>query len=184
MKILLKTLLIVAFGCLIFSLEAAGGHLVGKAIQETLELAAKRSGRVLSKTAKIKLGHEMLKVTEKYGDDVLTLVNKGGLEVLEQGARHGDDFWRLCKEVPEASRSLALHSDELLPLAKRIGPDVLKLEVNAPGLAAKTAQEFGDDGVRFLANQSPSDVPRLLGYASKADTQATKKILYETYAIQ
>ena len=167
--------------CAIFSAEGAGAKLVTKGVEETLEIAAKRSGRTLAKGTRITLSREMLKIAAKHGDDVLPLVRHGGLEVLEQGIRHGDDFWRLCKAFPEASRSLALHSDELLPLAKRIGPEILRIEAKAPGLSARFAREFGDDGVRFVAKNAPQDVTRLLGYARKADSPATKKLFFETY---
>jgi len=164
------------------SVHAAGAKLLTKSVEETLEFAAKRSGRPLAEGTKITLGREMLKITAKHGDDVLPLIRNGGLEVLEQGIRHGDEFWKLCKAVPEASRSLALHSDELLPLAKRIGLDVLHLESKAPGLAVRFAQEFGDDGVRFVARRTPQDVPQLLGYAAKADSPATKALFFEKYS--
>lgn len=118
--ILRKTFLVFAFGFVVFSAEAAGTKLLAKVVDETLELAAKRSGRTLGEGTKIALSREMLKISARYGDDVLPLVRNGGLEVLEQGIRHGDDFWRLCKAVPEASRSLALHSEQLLPLAKKM----------------------------------------------------------------
>ncbi len=176
-----KCFWVMAICSAVVSVNAAGTGLMTKVAEETLEIAARRSGRTLTEGMKITLGREMLKMTAKYGDDVLPLVRHGGLEVLEQGIRHGDDFWKLCKAVPEASRSLALHSDELLPLAKRIGPDVLILEAKAPGLSARFAKEFGDDGVRFVAQHSPQDVPRLLGYASKADSPETKRLFFEKY---
>lgn len=178
----------IILSCLLFffagavELYALGGKVLSKAVEETLELAAKRSGRVLIESAKIPLRHSLLKIAAKYGDDVLPLVRKGGLEVLEQGARHGDDFWRLCKAVPEASRSLALHTDELLPLAKRIGPDVLRVEAAAPGMATRIVREFGDDGIHLLAGQPSQDVSRLLGYAAKTNNPEARKLLYETYA--
>ncbi len=178
---LFKIFAVMVFCSAVVSFHAAGTKLLTKPIEETLEFAAKRSGRAIAESSKLTLGREMLKITAKHGDDILPLVRNGGLEVLEQGIRHGDDFWKLCKAVPEASRSLALHSDELLPLAKRIGPDVLFLETKAPGLSARFAKEFGDDGVRFVAQHSPQDVPKLLGYASKADSPSTKHLFFETY---
>ena len=171
----------VLFFC-VCSAEGAGVRLAAGVMEETLEFAARRSGRVLSATAKVNLERSLVKLSAKYGDDVLVLVRRGGLEVLEQGARHGDRFWRLCREVPEASRSLALHADELLPLAERIGPEVLRVEAKVPGMAVRAAREFGDDGIRLLSTQSPENITRLLGYAAKADSPATKKLLLETCA--
>ena len=172
----------IMFGLLALQADAGAGKAVVKVVEETLEAAAKKSGKVLSKTAESKLGRELVEAAAKYGDDVMPLVREGGLEVLEQGAKHGDDFWRLCKEVPAGSRALALHADELMPLARRIGPDVLKLESRVPGMTARIAGEFGDDAVKLLAKQPPQDVTRLLGYAAKADSSETGRLLYETYA--
>lgn len=178
--ILRKILFAVALGFMFLSADAAGTKLLAKAIDETLEFAAKRSGRTLAEGTKITLSREMLKISARYGDDVLPLVRNGGLEVLEQGIKHGDDFWRLCKAVPEASRSLALHSEQLLPLAKKMGPDILKIEARAPGLSVRFAEEFGESGVHYIAQHSPEEVPRLLGYMAKADSPATKKLFVET----
>jgi len=149
-------------------------------VEETVEIAAKRSGKTLGKTAEAAIGDELIEAVGKYGDDVIPLVREGGLEVLDQGAKHGDDFWRLCKEVPGASRAMALHADDLMPLAKRIGPEVLEIEAKAPAMAAKVASEFGDDAVKVLAKH-PEDTTRLIGYAAKADSPETAQLLYKTY---
>lgn len=149
-------------------------------IEETAEIAAKRSGKTLSKTAEATFGEELIEVVGKYGDDVIPIVREGGLEVIEQGTKHGDDFWLMCKQVPAASRAMALHADDLMPLAKRIGPEVLEIEARHPGTAAKIASEFGDDAVKQLAHSD--DIPRLLGYAAKADSPETKRLLYEMYS--
>lgn len=168
------------FAVVLFAAPAYAG-VPAKVISETLEIAAKRSGRTLSKGMKVRLGKTLAKNVAKYGDDILPLVRKGGLEVVEQGARHGDDFWRLCRAVPGASRSLALHADQLLPLARRIGPAALKLEQWAPGLTIRVAKEFGDDGVKALAKAPAEDLTRLVGLASRADSPATRKMLLDCY---
>ena len=87
--ILRKILFAVALGFMFLSADAAGTKLLAKAIDETLEFAAKRSGRTLAEGTKITLSREMLKISARYGDDVLPLVRNGGLEVLEQGINHG-----------------------------------------------------------------------------------------------
>ena len=180
MKKIFTLLLGILLGLLV--LQADGrAKIASKVVEETIEAAAKRSGRALSKTAEKKLGVELLEMAGKYGDDVMPLVREGGLEVLEQGAKHGDDFWRLCKQVPGASRAMALHADDLIPLAKRIGPEVLEIEARTPGMAARIAGEFGDDAVKVLAKHNPQDTTRLLGYAAKADSPETSRLLYETY---
>ena len=181
MKTFFALCLGITLGLLAIHVQAGGSKVAMKVVEETIEAAAKRSGRVLSKTAESRLGRELLEATAKYGDDVMPIVRKGGLEVLEQGAKHGDDFWRLCKTVPAGSRALALHADDLMPLARRIGPEVLQIEARTPGMAVRIAGEFGDDAVKLLA-KNPQDTTRLLGYAAKADSPETAKLLYQTYA--
>jgi len=172
---------VLMLGLWIPGLHAAGEKLVTRAVMETLEIAAKKSGKTLSAGTRRHWSKVLARSAAKYGDDILPMVRKGGFEVLEQGAKHGDDFWRLCKAAPSGARALALHADDLMPLARRIGPDVLKLEAHAPGLSLRAAQEFGDDGVRLLASVPSEDAVRLIGYAGKADTPAIKKLLLESY---
>lgn len=153
-----------------------------KAISETVEFAAKKSGKVLTPAARKSAELALSKAVAGYGDDVLKTVSRGGLETLEAGAKYGDDFWHLCKgATPDAVRSLALHGDDLMPIAKRLGADFMMLEGKAPGLGAKVVQSFGDDGAKALAKAPADDISKLVGYAGKADSPETVKFLHETY---
>lgn len=157
--------------------------LTGKVINETIEIAAKRSGRVLTPASKKATEKALVKAFSRYGDDVLKAMQKGGLETLKQGAKHGDDFWRICaKTTPQGARSLALHADILMPLVKRNGIQFMALESKVPGLGAKTVQTFGDDAVKTFAKAPASDITRMVGYAGKADNPKTVKLLHEAYA--
>ena len=180
MERFIKKLLVGIFvmGC--FSAYAIGGKAIALTVEECLEAAARRSGRVLSEGTKILLKRSMLKLSSEYGDDVCKLVREGGLEILEQGVRYGDEFWKCCKAVPGASRSLALHADELLPLTRRIGKDVLVLESKLPGAAMITVRTFGDEGIPILAKYSPEIISKTLGYAAKAGSSETRKFFLET----
>ena len=174
------SIFLILFAVVLFAAPVHAG-VTAKVISKTLEAAAKRSGRVLTKGMKVRLGKTLAQSVAKYGDDILPLVRRGGLEMVEQGAKHGDDFWKLCRAVPGASRSLALHADKLLPLTRRVGPAVLKIEQKTPGLAARVVKEFGDDGAKALANAPAGDLPRLVGFASRADSPATRKLLLDCY---
>ena len=180
MKQFLGVLVIILLSVVCSSAQAVGGKLLASSVEECLEVAARRSGRILSEGTKIQLKRSMLKLSAQYGDDVCKLVREGGLEILEQGIRHGDEFWKCCKAVPGASRSLALHADELLPLTRRVGEDVLVLESKVPGAAMSAVRIFGDEGIPMLAGHSPENISRFLGYAAKADSPATGKLLLET----
>ena len=56
-----------------------------KIIQETIKLAAKKSGKTLKPAMRKALEKTLLQASKQYGDDVIKIVSKGGLEVLEQG---------------------------------------------------------------------------------------------------
>lgn len=152
-----------------------------KIVGEAIEQAARRSGKTLAPAARQAASQTAKTMATQYGDDILKVVADGGLETLTQGVKHGDDFWRLARLRPAAARVLALHADDLVPLAKRLGPSVLDLEIKAPGISRRLVAAFGDDAVHRLAQAPAADLPRLVGYAQKADTPATAKLLLDYY---
>ena len=155
----------------------------GKVLQETIELAAKVSGKTLSRASSQAAVNALTKAAQRYGDDVIRLTRAGGLEALDAGAKYGDGFWRLAKRAtPEGARSLALHADELMPLAKRFGDDFLRLEGKVPGLGAEAVRLFGDDSVSMLAKAPASDLPRLVGFARRSDSPEATRLLLEKYS--
>ena len=161
---------------------AAQAGIVVKAVTEAVELAAKKSGRILSPVAKAGMEKALCKAAMEYGDNVLLAAREGGVELLEAGAKYGDDVWQLCSKVPGSARCLALAPETLLPLAKRIGPDVLLLETKAPGLAARAVHNFGDDGIHALVKSgNPADMGRLIGYAERAESDHARKLLLNGY---
>lgn len=150
-----------------------GRTVTRKVVSETIEQAAKRSGKALTPAVRKTSEKLLVNACKQYGDDVLKAVSHGGLEVLEQGGKHGKVFWQLCAHFPQGARSLALHADELLPIARRIGPDFMKLETHVPGLGKKAVECFGDDAVRALLKLSPDDAAKLIAYGAKADSPKT-----------
>ena len=137
-----------------------------KTIPDAVTVAARKSGKALSPAMRNAAETAVKKAVANYGDDVLKTVAHGGLETLEVGAKYGDDFWRLCHNAtPDAVRSLALHADDLMPIAKRFGPDFMTLEGKVPGLGSKVVQTFGDDAVKGLSKAPADDIAKLIGYA-------------------
>lgn len=180
MKNLLKMGMVAA--TLVLMIQTVGlANAVTKVSSEVIEQAFKISGKAVTPAAKAAAEKALEKAVAQYGDDVLRSVRLGGLEALEQGTKHGDDFWRLCATVPDGVRSLALHADELMPLARRIGPDVLHLEAKAPGLATKVVSNFGDDAVPLLSKAPADDISRMIGYAQKAESAEAQKLLFQSY---
>ncbi|MCX7698033.1 MAG: hypothetical protein N2114_01010 [Candidatus Goldbacteria bacterium] len=175
--------MIIFFTSLFFVSEShSSTTIVRHAVEEAVEIAAKVSGKGLSPVTRKIAIEELEKWTVKYGDDALRATKHGGLELLDAASKYGDDVWHFSSKVPQATRALAVRADELMPLTRRIGTEVLELESKKPGITEKIVEHFGDDGVKYLArNASPDDLTKLTGYAAKADSEATKALLYEKY---
>lgn len=153
-----------------------------KAIEETIEFAARKSGVVLAPATRKTAENALKAAIIKYGDDALFVVRKGGLETLQQGAKYGDDFWKICmKGSPDAVRSLTLHADELFPIVKRCGKDFLILEGKVPGLGARTVELFGDASIKTFKNAPPSHITQMVGFANKANSPKNVELLYDGY---
>ena len=172
----------ITLGLWAFTLCAVPASAARQAAAKAVTLAAKRSGRTLQPAARVAAEEAACKAFARYGDDVFHVMEKGGLESLKQGERYGKDFWKICSHAPpRAIRSLALHADTLLPLAKRIGPEFLALEGKVPGLGAKCVKLFGEKSAKTLANASAGEIKQLVGYAQKADSPRTVRLLHEAY---
>lgn len=150
---------------------------------ETLEAAARLSGRAIQPVARKAALATLERAALQHGDDALLAARTGGLELIEAASTHGDDVWRLAaKATPGATRALALRPAELLPLARRVGPEVLELEARVPGISLQASTHFGDDAVRYFATRvPPQDATRLVGLAAHADSPATRQLLLQTY---
>ena len=158
-------------------IRALGPVMVRNA-DEAIEHAARLSGKMLTPMMKKTTEQALASACMQYGDDVvLKVVANGGLEAIEQGVKHGEAFWRLGAQAPEAARMLVLYTDELLPIAKRIGPEFLRLESHVPGLGMKAVSSFGDDAVKFLAKLPAGDATRIIAYGAKADSPMTAQLL-------
>ena len=163
-------------------LQAVPVNAARKAAAKAVSIAAKRSGRALTPAARIAMEEAACKAFAQYGDDVFRVLEKGGLEALKQGERHGRDFWKLCSHAtPQAARSLALHADTLMPIARRVGKDFVTLEGKVPGLGAECMKLFGDKSAKTLAHAPAGEITQLVGYARRADSPQTAKLLHETY---
>ena len=167
----------------------AFGSVVGKVtheiIEATVERAAKRSGKELVEHAAKRSANETLeRLVKTYGDDIVRVVDDAGFELLESVPKYGDEIVAVAMQAsPQARRAFAQNIPALLPLVRQVGTDALELEAKSPGLAVQVFKVFGQDAGKVVAKRVPAeDVPRLLKYAEKADTPATKQAVVEAYA--
>lgn len=107
---------------------------------------------------------------------VETVVGRSGREVAEKAAR------KSTEQAVEVVAKQALGAGTLSPIVKELGPEALKLEAKAPGIAERVIGTFGPDDATKIATTVPAeDIPRLVAYADRADTPATRKALLEAY---
>ena len=112
-------------------------------------------------------------LVKRFGTETLTEV---GDDLVIAALEHGDDVISLAARVsPKARRVFAQRVPELLPIARRLGPEILELEAKSPGIARQIHLCFGDQATRQIARTVPAeDLPRLLKYGQSADAPATK----------
>jgi len=154
-------------------------------VQETVSLAAQRSGRELVEgSARESTERAVAAAVERFGPSATAVIADGGLELLEASARYGDDVMRVAMEVsPSARRLLGLDPGTLLPLVRELGSEAIELEAKAPGLARRIFSTFGAADVRQLVRTTPADdLPRLLAFAERSDTPQTRKLLLNAYS--
>jgi hypothetical protein len=166
--------------------SAAPAHASGGTafVREVLEQATRRSGRELTERAARESAELTVEAAVKrYGPAAAEAIADGGLELVEAGARYGDDVMRIAVEAdPAVRRALALDAGNLVPLVRELGPEALEIEARSPGLARQVFANFGADGARTIATTVPADdLPRLIAYADRADSPQTRKLLLETY---
>ena len=153
-----------------------------KYLDDVLEIASKVSGKALTPAGRKLALTQLRNAVAKHGDEAILTARKGGLELIEAAGKYGDDVWQFAGRVPAGARALAMRPRELLPLTRRIGTEVLELEARSPGMTWHVVKNFGDDGVRYFAKHVPAqDAARLMGYAGKADSPATRQMLLDYY---
>jgi hypothetical protein len=158
--------------------------LAGTLVREAVEMAFRRSGREVAEKATREAVEQSVEVgVATYGPRAAQAVAEGGVELVEAVAKYGDDVMRVAVDAtPAARRALALEPARMVPLVRELGVEAVEIEARSPGLARRIFTSFGDDGARQIARQVPADdVPRLLAYAEKADSPATRRALLEAY---
>ena len=153
-------------------------------VRETVEQACIVSGReVAERGARESLEHAVAGAVRRQGPSAALAVKHGGLELLEATAKHGDDVLTLAKGAgPLGQRALALEAERLVPLARQFGPAVLDLEARAPGLGGRVFSAFDSQLAPAVAREAATeDLPRLLLAAERADSPATRTMLWQGY---
>ncbi len=174
----MKTLIILSL-LVIGSSALQANPVVRKLATQALKQAGRES---LDAGAREAAEHAAATAIRKCGvEGAEELVQRGGLELLEAGAMYGDDILMAARRVPEAARYLGARPAEALGLVARYGDDALRLEARVPGMAEQAVAQFGRGELAVLAKASSSEITQLVGYATRADSPATRRALLESW---
>lgn len=180
----MRSLILACLTATFLSASSAAGSPLTVLVRETVERACLVSGReIAERGARESLEHATAAALRRQGPAAAQAIQHGGLELLEATARHGDDVLKLAQAAgPAGQRALALEADRLVPLARQYGPAVLDLEARVPGLGGRVFTTFGTELAPAVAREAATeDIPRLLLAAGRADSPATRAMLWEGY---
>lgn len=153
MKIHNLTLLLSSAMSLAIGWPQSAAASFAKPVIEVAEQVAKLAGKKPSKAAMeaLEQGYRL------HGEAALSAARRGGGELLEAAGRHGDEVYRMTREVPEAATALAVHSDTLVPLARQHGKPVLEIASRFPGLVDDAVRLFPAEGELTRLVKLPPD---------------------------
>ena len=155
--------------------RAAAVNSAAELATETFERLGKLWGRVPVKGAA-----EALEAAIKLeGAAAVRAAEHGGPGLAAAAARHGGEVFSCAVRVPEAGVALATSAETLLPLARRFGDDVLRIEARAPGLGAEAAQMFGANPGHLadLAKLEGNTLQKTLGFARHCPDAAAREAI-------
>ena len=155
--------------------EAAAATTAAEIAVETSERLGKLWGHAPAKGAT-----EALEAAIKVeGQAALRAAEHGGVALSEAAARHGGEVFTFATRVPEATAALARNAETLLPLARRFGDDVLRIEARAPGLGMDAARLFGDNAAHLteLARMERGLLEKTIAFASHAPDAAAREVI-------
>jgi len=171
------TIAVVAFAAL-SPADQANAAAVSTAAEMSAE-AFERLGRIWGRVP-AKGASEALEAAIKVeGQAAVRAVEHGGVALSEAAARQGGEVFTCAARVPEAAAALARNAETLLPLARRFGDDVLRIEARAPGFGADAARLFGDNAAHLaeLARMENGTLEKTLVFASHAPDAAAREVI-------
>lgn len=149
--------------------------------KEIFEFLAKKGGKEFAENVGKKVGKEAI---EELAEKTVKEIGEEGAkklfrELSEQAIKHGDDVFvvakkygtsqtvKLLRELSEesakkATKSLLNRGDELMPLVRKFGKEVLEIEAKHPGLSTRIVNEFGEEGLKAMKEIRTDQVIKIL----------------------
>ncbi len=163
------------FGALI----KGGAKVAGHFSDDAAKVALKASGK---KTLSVAARKAITKLTAQYGDDVVKVLAKGGVETLEQAAKHGDDFIKLCRPLTATQMKLvSKNAGKFTSLASRYGDDLIRVLKYGGSEAIEQSVKHGDDIVKACGKLNPAQIRAVMAN-SKILLPTIKKIGPKAFA--
>lgn len=182
---IVRTLICAAFAVVCVAAFGGPAATLAAAIERAYLAATRTSaGQLVESATSAAVSKAMLEgLARKHGDRVLEAAGDGGIEFLRAASRHGDEFVELSLHAsPTARRAFALSADELMPLARQFGGELIEAEAKAPGVGRRLFEVFGKEEGGRLAREVPaSDLPRLIRYGEKGVDGAARSALAKAY---
>lgn len=134
--------------------------------------AVREAAEALGKNALVRGGSEAAEASVRGG------ATRTGARLAVPTVRGGAEAAETSARGASVAGGAAARPGIPKGLSQTLGPHALVLEQRAPGLGARAAELFGEEGARALAAAPKlDDLPTLIAYAEKADTPATRQLL-------
>ena len=165
----MRTILAVLSLLLPVQLFAQANKIAGEIAEHTLgpvaKEAAERAAKELVENAAIATGKQVTESTR--------------IQLARAIGQHGEAVVSLARRVPEATEALAIHAPQLLPLAERLGDNILRIEARAPGFAEMAAKKYGEADLPHLLKLSEPEMKGVLSLSTHTTEPRAAKLLLE-----
>lgn len=147
---------------------------------EVIDGILKLSGKAAGAGEKLAAREALERGMAKYGEEAVKMAERGGYELPEAAARHGDKVWHLAFLSAEAPKAVAARPEKLLKMAERWGDTAALIEIKAPGTGEVLACRLGRVELQELAlGASNAEIKRFAALAthrSPRELEAARKV--------
>ena len=99
--------------------------------------------------------------------------------LAEAASAYGDEVLVLARRVPESSALLATNAKQLLPLAEKMGDDILRLEARAPGFGELASKFYGRQDIARLLKLPKNQMQSVIALSTHATEPRAAQLLLE-----
>lgn len=154
-------------------------------LREALEAVIRNEGRsAMSRTGMEALEKTMIKYAPMHGPEAIAkLTTTGGTNFLRGLERFKGEFLDVAVKLSDDGvKVLSRKCDQMMPLARKFGPEIIELEAKAPGTHSSIIKNYGPESIEVFARKIPGpDIARLLQVGERAKDKTTRDLILTTY---